>query len=210
MLVASVVDQVAARADNLLTGARLLRSHPQVRAELLELLDALNERVTHRTFALTHPADVPLRIHARYTRLEILAALGAGENQATVASWQSGVQWVEESNCDVFAFTLDKSSGHFSPTTRYRDYAISRERIHWESQSVTREESETGRRYREHGGRGSSLLLFARHRQSERAFHFLGPGRYLEHQGERPMRVVWELEQALPGDLFASFAAAVA
>lgn len=54
------------------------------------------------------------------------------------------------------------------------------------------------------------MLLFARHEQSERAFHFLGPGRYVSHEGERPMRVVWELEQALPGDLFASFAAALA
>ncbi len=31
-------------------------------------------------------------------------------------------------------FTLDKSDGDFSPTTRYRDYAISPTLIHWESQ----------------------------------------------------------------------------
>ena len=34
--------------------------------------------------------------------------------------------------------TLDKTVGHFSPTTRYRDHAISPELIHWESQSATR------------------------------------------------------------------------
>jgi hypothetical protein len=28
-------------------------------------------------------------------------------------------------------FTLDKTTGQFSPTTRYRDYAISRDVIHW-------------------------------------------------------------------------------
>ena len=31
---------------------------------------------------------------------------------------------------DLFAFTLDKSVGGFSPTTRYRDYAINPELIH--------------------------------------------------------------------------------
>ena len=41
-------------------------------------------------------------------------------------------------------FTLDKSSGSFSPTTRYRDYAITRNLIHWESQSITRADSATG------------------------------------------------------------------
>ena len=44
----------------------------------------------------------------------------------------------------------------------------------------------------------------------ERAFWFLGPATYVGHEGERPMSITWRLEHALPGDLFASFAAAVA
>jgi len=210
MLVASLVDQVARREDGLDAGARLVWEHPAVRAELLDLLDVLETRVTHRTLPLGVLGDVPLRVHAQYTRVEILAALGAHGERATVPSWQSGVQWVAESNSDVFAFTLDKTNGHFSPTTRYRDYAISRELLHWESQSVTRADSETGRRYQQHASRGSHVLLFARHRQSDRAFHFLGPGRYVSHRSECPMEVTWRLEHPLPADLFASFAAAVA
>jgi hypothetical protein len=111
---------------------------------------------------------------------------------------------------DLLAFTLDKTEGQFSPTTRYRDYAISRSRIHWESQSVTRAESETGRRYREHVARGSHVWLFARLDTSERAFTFLGPAHYVSHEGELPMGITWQLEHALPGDLFQAFAAAVA
>ena len=57
-------------------------------------------------------------------------------------------------DADLFAFTLDKTTGQFSPTTRYRDYAISRELIHWESQSSTRADSETGRRYQQHEALG--------------------------------------------------------
>ena len=79
--------------------------------------------------------------------------------------------------------------GNFSPTTRYRDYAISRELIHWESQSMTRAASETGRRYQNHVALGSSIMLFARLRSDDRAFWFLGPATYVQHESEMPMAV---------------------
>ena len=110
----------------------------------------------------------------------------------------------------MLAFTLDKSSGGFSPTTRYRDYAISRTLIHWESQSITRADSPTGLRYRHHERDGRAILLFSRLRADDRAFWFLGPATYRVHVGEKPMAITWELSHALPGDLYASFAAAVA
>lgn len=100
--------------------------------------------------------------------------------------------------------------GHFSPTTRYRDHAISRDLIHWESQSVTRADSPTGRRYQAHAARGSHVVLFARLRRDDRAFWCLGPATYVSHEGEQPMAITWRLAHPLPGDLFASFAAAVA
>jgi len=54
------------------------------------------------------------------------------------------------------------------------------------------------------------VLLFARLRQDDRAFWFLGPATYVSHERETPMAVTWKLAHALPGDLFAQFAAAVA
>ena len=113
-------------------------------------------------------------------------------------------------NAELFAFTLDKTSGAFSPTTRYRDYAISRSLIHWESQSITRADSATGLRYRNHERDGRTILLFTRERADDRAFWFLGPARYVSHTGEKPMAITWELDVPLPGDLYAAFAAAVA
>jgi hypothetical protein len=111
---------------------------------------------------------------------------------------------------DLFAFTLDKTTGQFSPTTRYLDYAINRELIHWESQSVTRETSDAGIRYQRHEQLGSHVLLFARLSVEERGFYFLGPATYVRHTGEQPMAVTWRLHHPLPGDLFQAFAAAVA
>ena len=190
-------------------GCAMLWAHPQIRAECLELLDALAQRIDHVPFGLPRHSEVPLQVHARYSRIEILAAFGIGEG-AGVSPWQTGVYWAQQEQSDLLAFTLDKTSGGFSPTTRYRDYAISRELIHWESQSITRADHETGRRYQHHIARGTSIMLFARLRADDRAFYFLGPARYVSHESERPMAVTWQLEYSLPGDLFAAFAAAVA
>jgi superfamily II DNA or RNA helicase len=209
MLVASLTDQAIGKSTTLGQACSLLWEHPQVRAELLELLDVMAEQIDHVHQPLASHRDVPLQVHARYTRIETLAAFGVGES-AKVAPWQTGVYWAEDTAADLLAFTLDKTTGQFSPTTRYRDYAISRDLIHWESQSVTRADSETGRRYQQHVERGTSIMLFARLRSDERAFWFLGPATYVRHESEQPMAVVWRLDHPLPGDLFTSFAAAVA
>lgn len=209
MLVAQLIDQSLPKSASIEDGCALLWAHPQVRAELRELLTLLRHRIAHLPLALTSHPEVPLHVHARYTRLEILAAFGIGEG-AKVAPWQTGVYWAREAQADLLAFTLDKTSGQFSPTTRYRDYAISRHLIHWESQSVTRADSETGRRYQEHGKRGSHVFLFSRLRSDERAFYFLGPATYVKHESEQPMAITWRLQVPLPGDLFTAFAAAVA
>ena len=179
-------------------------------AELAELLEVLDDRIDHLHQPLaTHP-DAPLQIHARYSRIEILAGMGLGGDRAKIAAWQSGVYEAKPANAELLAFTLDKSSGGFSPTTRYRDYAISRTLIHWESQSATREDSPTGLRYRHHERDGRPILLFTRLRADDRAFWFLGPATYRGHVGEKPMAITWELDVPLPGDLYAAFAAAVA
>ncbi|MFM8310351.1 MAG: DUF3427 domain-containing protein, partial [Ilumatobacteraceae bacterium] len=213
MLVSQLLDALPAAAlpkgSSLQDGVNLLWQHPQVLDELRELFEELSTRIDHVHRPLAGRPGSPLVVHARYTRLEILAAFGHGTGP-TVAAWQSGVLWLPDELADLFAFTLDKSSGSFSPTTRYRDYAISQELIHWESQSATRAESETGRRYQRHQERGSEVFLFARLRQDERSFWCLGPATYVGHQGELPMGITWRLHVPLPADLYTSFAVAVA
>jgi len=209
MLLAAVTGRVLAKATTLAQACALLWQHPQVLAELGALLAELAGRIDHLHHRLaTHP-DVPLQVHGRYTRIEILAAFGVGA-AAKVHAWQTGVYEAKAARADLLAFTLDKSSGNFSPSTRYRDHAISRDLIHWESQSMTRAASDTGRRYQTHVAGGTAIMLFARLRRDDRAFWFLGPATYVQHEGEMPMAVTWRLHHPLPGDLFASFAAAVA
>jgi superfamily II DNA or RNA helicase len=211
MLVISMLNGVLPRDTSLDEGVQILWSHPQVRAEFVELLDELDRRQTHVNFELRKVSDVPLLVHARYTRLEILAAMGEGEQSLIVVpEWREGVCHARHERAELLAFTLDKSEGSFSPTTRYRDYAISPTLIHWESQSTTTAESATGLRYQNHERDGHSVFLFSRLRTDDRAFWFLGPGNYRGHAGEKPMAITWELEYPLAGDLFVEFAAAVA
>lgn len=169
----------------------------------------LADRITHLSTPLTRLSEVPLNIHGRYTRLEMLAATGSDE-RVKARLFMEGVKFVRELPADLFLFTLDKTDGPFSPTTRYRDYAINRELVHWESQSTTRPGSPTGKRYQKHEAMGSHILMFARLNTSDRAFLFLGPARYVSHVGELPMAVTWRLEVPLPGDVFQAYAAAVA
>jgi hypothetical protein len=186
-----------------------LWSHRQVRAELRELLPLLTERVSHRVAPLASHPDVPLLVHAQYSRNEILAGLGTGDGIQT-ATWREGVRKDDRNRCDVLLVTLNKSAGSFSPTTSYNDYAVSPTLFHWESQSTTSDTSETGKRYIGHAERNWSIQLFARLTNESRAFTFLGPASYVTHEPGRPMAVTWRLQHPLPGDLYAEMAAAVA
>jgi hypothetical protein len=209
MLTMSLADQVLKRDTTLQAAVDLMWRHPQIRVELAELFDVLVEKIDHIHTPILGRPELPLRIHARYSRIEILAAFGIG-SAARTPQWREGVYYAQDAHADLLAFTLDKSSGNFSPTTRYQDYAISPTLIHWESQSTTKADSPTGLRYQQHGARNHSIFLFTRLRADERAFWFLGPARYRNHRGERPMSVTWELDTPLSGDMYSMFAAAVA
>lgn len=208
MLASVLAESVDVEGGSLEAAASLIWKHPQVLAELDQLMEVLADRIDHVQVQLsTHP-DVPLYVHARYTRREIFAAFSDGE-RLKLPDWREGVRWLPGAKVDLLAFTLDKASEHFSPTTRYRDYAISRDLIHWESQSGTRADSETGQRYQKHEENGSAVLPFARLTVDDRAFWLLGPATYVSYDGERPMGIMWRLHHPLPGDLYAQFAAAV-
>jgi hypothetical protein len=102
--------------------------------------------------------------------------------------------------------TLTKSEADYSPTTMYQDYAISPTLFHWESQSTTSVASSTGQRYINHGELGSSILIFTReHRLNELGtapYLVLGTASYVEHKGERPIAITWQLDRPMPKETF--------
>ena len=127
---------------------------------------------------------------------------------------RQGVDFDKVTNTDLFFVTLEKSESHYSPTTMYRDYAISPELFHWESQSTTSVRSSTGQRYINHRNNGSNIILFVRHRKHEAgrtaAYTCLGAADYVSHQGSNPIAFTWRLRKPMPEDFFMSAKLAVA
>jgi superfamily II DNA or RNA helicase/HKD family nuclease len=188
-------------------GLDALRDEGAARDELRTIVEMAFEETRHQAKPLLGQlADLPLRVHARYQREEILAALDYAHLKRVPKSFQSGVVYSEPWHADAFFVTLKKSESDYSPTTMYRDYAISPELFHWETQSTTSVASPTGQRYLNHRQRGSHVLLFTRqHRLDElgtAAYTFLGPAEYVSHSGDRPIAITWRLSNPMPSDVF--------
>ena len=176
-----------------------------VREEMTQLFDVVDAQSRTRATPSSLPAEIPLTLHARYARNEILAALGAGRGVKPPSS-REGVLWVEEAGCDVFFVDLQKAERDYSPTTMYRDYAINRELFHWESQSRQAPHQPTVQRYIHHAERKTRVLLFVRERKTfelgTQPFTFLGPANYVSHEGEKPVAFTWKLPEPMPEELF--------
>jgi len=153
---------------------------------------------------LGYPCD--LRLHASYGYREITAAFG----KATLSSSGPtgvGVIHIEEIKTYIHFVTFRKEDKDFAPTTRYKDYPISRTRLHWESQAGTTQSSATGQNYIHFKQRGYTILFFARLAKREEGetspFLFLGPASELEsYESDRPIKMIWDLEYPIPAELF--------
>ena len=180
-----------------------LRDRPAARDELRELIGVLGEQVSAPA-SIVPVADWPLVLHRHYMRREILTACGYW-TEARKTPHQQGILPLRDQRRELLFVTLDKSGRGFSPTTRYRDFAISREEFHWETQNSVSAESDTARRYADHAARGWSIQLFVQSAKGE-PFAYLGPIHHARSEGSRPVAIVWRLEHPLPAGLFQQYA----
>ncbi|MFJ3761264.1 DUF3427 domain-containing protein [Streptomyces sp. NPDC090080] len=188
-------------------GLESLRAQQVFRDELRQVLSYVIDRSEHFPIRLSGPhSHIPLKVHSAYNRSEILSALGVARFGGQMPrSFAQGVQWVEDLQTDALLITLEKNEKDFSPTIRYRDYALSPQLFHWESQNATAENSPTGQRYQHHDEQGSHVLLFMRRYKTtdmgkSHPWMLLGPASYVEHTGSKPMAITWRLEYPLPAD----------
>ncbi len=181
-------------------GVAYVTRFPAVADELRTLTTVLEDQVA--VAADIYPVDEwPLALHSHYGRREILVAVGHLEPGDKVSIPVGGVMKVGDSKRELLFVTLDKSGADFSPTTRYRDYAISRDRFHWESQGAASVTRPSGRRYIESPGNGWSFHLFVR-TDPDAAYAYVGPVVYESHAGDRPIGITWRLAHPLRGGLF--------
>ena len=193
-------------------GFHALAASPAVRDELRQVIALGLAGAEHVAGPLEAGMQhVTMLTNAHYSREEALAALDWASLERKPSSFVAGVVWSEAVQTDAFFVTLRKNESHYSPTTMYRDYAISPELFHWESQNATAVASPTGQRYLHHRERGSHVLLLARETRSTewsgpRPFLCLGPATYVSHEGERPIAITWALRHPLSADVFRSAA----
>jgi len=192
--------------DDLDAGLRALWRHPAVLREFGELLAVLDARSATLPAPSQLDPATPLAVHASYAQSEILAAYGLG-SPAAPPQVREGVKWIQHAQTDVFFVTLHKAERDYSPTTMYKDYAISRELFHWESQATQSQGSAAVRRYIEHRSRRTNVHLFLRSRKTlphgaTAPYVFAGPAEYVAHEGDRPVSFTWRFETLMPEELF--------
>jgi hypothetical protein len=182
-----------------------LELQPHVRAELSELADVLESRSRVAARPIPGFDHVPLVLHARYERREILTAIGLHTATARPAS-REGVLRLQERQVEVMFVTLDKSDG-FRDQVAYHDYAVSPTRFHWETQNSAGPNTAAGRRYIESATNGWTFQLFVRE-TPKHAFVSCGGARVAKPtdvSGERPMSIFWTLDTPLPLAVFGAF-----
>lgn len=179
-----------------------LASHPPVAQELAELGGWLQAWSDLPATPLPGLNDTPLVLHARYGIREVLTAVGWLTAQRRTP-FQAGVLALPQRKTELLFVTLDKSEGYHDRIA-YRDYAISTERFHWQSQNSAGPDTAAGRRYVESHANGWQFQLFVRVRKAE-PYRACGPVALESVEGNRPLSITWRLLTPLPARLFREF-----
>ena len=172
--------------------------------EAVEILQYNYENIDfvdkHVDLGFTYPLD----LHCEYSINQVMAAFGYF-NERFWTNFQAGVKHFRDKNLDAFFITLNKSEKDFSPSTLYEDYAINEELFHWQSQSRTSVESETGQRYINHMKTGNRIVLFVREGKKKDGlaspYVYLGDAEYVSHSGSMPISFVWRLKEEMPAGM---------
>lgn len=190
---------------NLDESFHLIVRNQTVISDLDEVLAWADEESRVGGASLNLPFPCPLELHATYGNDEIKAALG-------LASFESagitGVGRLHFPEIKTFAslITFQKTEKEFSPSTMYQDYPISRELLHWETQSRTSQDGSVGQNLIHHRERGYTMLFFVRSQKKvdgvTSPFTFLGPATLVSYQSERPIQMIWKLTHAMPVEIF--------
>lgn len=178
-------------------------ANPAVHAELQEVVSILQERSSLEPVSLPHaPDNWTLALHGRYSRSEILSAVGYQTPTERPLS-DSGCLPLQQEQIEILFVTLDKSEG-FKERVQFKDYAISPDLFHWQTQNRAGINNNSGRRYTESPTNGWTFQLFVRE-DRESAYVALGSVQLVSHEGDRPISITWRLDRPLTAELFRKF-----
>lgn len=170
--------------------------------EIIELMEVLIDRIDFKEVEIDLPYLQPLKLHARYTRDQILSGFGFNSFEKK-SSNREGVAENSELNTELLFINLIKSEEDFSPTTMYDDYAINERLFHWQSQNSAGPDTPKGKSYISHKLNDKKILLFVREKASDEygntmGYVFIGEGAVNKYYGSKPMSIEWELNEPMP------------
>jgi superfamily II DNA or RNA helicase/HKD family nuclease len=184
---------------------RRISENSSVLSDLIEILEWAGSETTVDGQVPVLPFPSLFELHAQYGSRDVQAVLG----QATLeTAGQTGVGLLHFPSVRAYALliTYQKTEREFSPSTMYADYPISRELLHWESQSNTAQQSDTGQNLIHHADRRYTILIFARDKKktngSAAPFVYLGPADRVTFESERPIKIVWRLRYPIPVEMY--------
>ncbi len=173
--------------------------------DLLEVLEWADGEIHISGTVPKLPFACSLELHAHYSNSDIKAALDLA-NLESAGPMGVGVLHCRNIKTYALLITFQKTEREFSPTTMYADYPISRDLLHWESQSNTTQNSVTGQNLIHHMERGYTILIFVRAAKKRNGiatpFIYLGPAARVSFESERPIKMVWRLYNPMPADIF--------
>jgi superfamily II DNA or RNA helicase len=175
---------------------------PVMVSELEEVISILINKVDFIEKEIELDYEMPLRMHSRYNRDEILAALQFHQFDKK-SSNREGVALNKELNTEALFVSLKKSEKEYSPTTLYDDYAISESLFHWQSQNRASPDNASGQAYITQRILGRNILIFVREQNEDEfgntmSYVFLGKADFMKTNGEKPMNVEWKLQEPMP------------
>lgn len=188
-------------------GLATLRKNRGILQELESIWQRNAMLDANSTLPLFEGEDIPLRTHAYYSREELFAGLAGQEGSFGVPTgFREGVKTFNSSNTTALVVNLEKSEKHFSPTTMYKDYAISTDEFAWDSQNATTPESQPGQLFQHHEELGHRIVLFVRRNKKDAIgtspYMCLGTVKYISHEGSKPMHIRWALDRPMPASMF--------
>jgi hypothetical protein len=194
--------QTAGGFVNLEKSIRAIGANKVLVDEIIELMELLIDKVDFKEFEIHLPYKQPLKVHARYTRDQIIAAFGFSTFERKYPS-REGVAYNEELNTELLFINLIKSEENFSPTTMYDDYAVTETQFHWQTQNSARADRGKGLSYITHKEDGKRIMLFVREKPTDEfgntmGYVFLGEGSLMDYYGSQPMSINWKLHEPMP------------
>ena len=184
---------------------RRLGKNPSILSDLDEIL-SWSLDITEVSGQIPElPFSCPLELHAQYGAKEIQAVFGKANLETT---GQAGVGLFHFPEVKAYALlvTFQKTEKDFSPSSMYADYPISRDLLHWESQSNTAQHHPVGQNLIHHQERGYTILIFARDQKKRNnvtvPFTYLGPAECVSYESERPIKMVWRLRYQMSVEMF--------